>query len=175
MAVRLTLRRAIGLSLLIAWLPLATNLWPLPGRSEAASFSQWMVTIAEKQGEKETVAFWSDVEGVQAFFLRRWVITLVSLGAGIIASAMALRRTRGWPLALLGASIFYLVLVMPPSKTLLPTEFNLHLWLGFAIRGTRGILIVLKELLLPLAQIAVLVWMIAYLVVGTLRRRTHEI
>ena len=175
MAVPLTLKRAIGLCLLVAWLPLATNLWPLPGRSEAAGFSQWIVAEAEKHGEKDAVAFWSDVERVQAFFQRRWVVTLVGLVAGVIASAMALQETRAWPLALFFASIFYLVVVAPPSKVLLPTEFNLHLWQGFATRGTRGILVICKELVLPVTQIAVLVWMIAYFIKGTLTKRVHEI
>ena len=142
---RLASSTALGVFLLLVWLPLATNLWPFPSAEGAESISRWAAAEAEKVQIEGGLGIWTDAEQLRRFWLRGWILNCVSFVGGLAASAMVLLRTRGWRLALLAASIVYLLLVAPISEALLPTWNSVHLWWGFAIRMHNGLLIVCKE------------------------------
>jgi len=91
------------------WLPLATNLWPFPSAEGAESISRWAAAEAEKVQIEGGLGIWTDAEQLRRFWLRGWILNCVSFVGGLAASAMVLLRTRGWRLALLAASIVYLL------------------------------------------------------------------
>ena len=170
--------------LLLAWLPLITFLLPFPTQENSESGSRGMIEFAEKGKDarkylnetdkkslEEGLKFWGDPKELQTWWLARWVVALLVIVAGILASVLAVANVSRWRLILAASSLLYLLVFANFSMRFLPTWENAQLWWMLASQLNSGILVVYKELFFPVLQVLVL----AVLLLQFLKRKDHAI
>jgi hypothetical protein len=161
------IRRNWPLFLLFAsWLSLVPALWYVPN---AEVVDQWSAAWASagKEGEPAT-AFMNDAErasfeqGLQTLtdkkLVRRqlwkgWILDAFAVLLGLLSVVFAIMRTRGWKLALIVASLSYLVLI---AHFPLVTALDLDRWLGWWLALTTypgwGTWMVYHDVALPMVH-----------------------
>jgi hypothetical protein len=174
--------------LFFAWLPLVVFLFPLPPQAAKQLQNEVHGTrLAEQSSVTGTAKESMTQQGSQAELAMftsalwdRWMQNLGLLVIGLLVGVMAWRRYRHWEWLALGMSIFYLTLVVlryvlmerpvPNSALFFETsnhflrviQVNLKLVEVGISNGSvmRPAWVVYREVVMPIFQLAVLVWLL---------------
>ena len=181
------IQRPAALLLLLAWLPLATSLVPLPTIENAESASRAVMDLAEngKKARKfldetgrtemeESLKLWANPKEVQSLWFTNWIMVLFVFALGLVASVMAVSNISKWRLAVLVSSLIYLAIGFNFSESYIPSWESAQRWWMLATQLNNGVLVVYKDLLFPLIQFTLLVTMASFLIRENIRSKKHE-
>ncbi len=168
-----TIRRNWPLFLLLAtWLSLIPGLWYVPNAEVVDQWTAAWASIGEKGEPAKT--FMSDTERarferdlqtitnkdiVSRQFWKDWILNAFAVLLGLSSVVLAILRIRGWKVALIAASVSYLVLIAHfPLVSALELDRWLGWWLALTTYPGWGTWMVYHDVALPLVHTLVIVF-----------------